>query len=56
MIRSVISSNGAACHACVLVPETSCETYNAWLDRSLLVPTVATQNLAFFTPKHLGWE
>ncbi|MEA1052705.1 DUF1998 domain-containing protein [Lamprobacter modestohalophilus] len=50
------SSNGAACHACVLVPETSCETYNAWLDRSLLVPTVATQNLAFFTPKHLGWE
>jgi hypothetical protein len=50
------SSNGAACHACVLVPETSCEVYNSWLDRSLLVPTVATQDVAFFTPKHLGWE
>ena len=50
------SSNGAACHACVLVPETSCEAFNSWLDRSLLVPTVATQDVAFFTPKHLGWE
>lgn len=50
------SINGAACHACVLVPETSCEAFNAWLDRSLLVPTVATQDVAFFTPKHLGWE
>lgn len=50
------SINGAACHACVLVPETSCEAFNSWLDRSLLVPTVATQDEAFFTPKHLGWE
>ncbi|ABV86601.1 DUF1998 domain-containing protein [Shewanella pealeana] len=49
------STNGAACHACVLVPETSCEAYNTWLDRSLLVPTVANQSLSFFTPKHLGW-
>ena len=32
---------GAACHACVLVPETSCEARNGYLDRSLLVPTVA---------------
>lgn len=50
------SMNGAACHACVLVPETSCEAFNSWLDRSLLVPTVAIQDVAFFTPKHLGWE
>lgn len=50
------SMNGAACHACVLVPETSCEAFNSWLDRSLLVPTVASQDVAFFTPKHLGWE
>lgn len=49
------STNGAACHACVLVPETSCEAYNSWLDRSLLVPTVANQDLSFFTPTHLGW-
>ncbi|MDA7878975.1 DUF1998 domain-containing protein, partial [bacterium] len=50
------SSNGAACHACILVPETSCEAFNTWLDRSLLVPTVATQDVAFFNSKHLGWE
>ncbi|NRB39204.1 MAG: DUF1998 domain-containing protein [Pseudomonadales bacterium] len=50
------STNGAACHACVLVPETSCEAYNSWLDRSLLVPTVANQDLSFFTAKHLGWS
>jgi hypothetical protein len=50
------SFNGAACHACILVPETSCEAFNSWLDRSLLVPTVATQDIAFFNPKHLGWE
>jgi Domain of unknown function (DUF1998) len=50
------SINGAACHACVLIPETSCEAFNSWLDRTLLVPTVASQDVAFFTPKHLGWE
>jgi hypothetical protein len=32
---------GAACHACLLVPETSCEARNCFLDRSLLVETVA---------------
>ena len=50
------SLNGAACHACLLVPETSCEAFNSWLDRSLLVPTVSTQDVSFFTPRHLGWE
>lgn len=49
------SINGAACHACVLVPETSCEAFNTWLDRSLLVPTVANQDISFFGPQHLGW-
>lgn len=29
--------NQAACHACALMPETSCELYNLYLDRSLLV-------------------
>jgi hypothetical protein len=32
---------GAACHACMLVPETSCEARNGYLDRALLVATVA---------------
>ncbi len=34
------SLQGAACHACLLVPETSCEARNTRLDRSLLVRTV----------------
>jgi hypothetical protein len=29
--------NRAACHACVLLPETSCETGNTMLDRALVV-------------------
>lgn len=32
-------TNGAACHACVLAPETSCEYQNIGLDRALLVGT-----------------
>lgn len=31
--------NLAACHACVLLPETSCETNNSFLDRALLTGT-----------------
>jgi hypothetical protein len=27
----------AACHQCLLLPETCCESFNSWLDRSLLV-------------------
>jgi len=28
--------NGAACYACLLLPETSCEHRNLWLDRTIL--------------------
>jgi hypothetical protein len=31
---------GAACHACLLAPETSCEARNTRLDRALLIKTV----------------
>ncbi|MBN8977670.1 MAG: DUF1998 domain-containing protein [Rhizobiales bacterium] len=31
---------GAACHACLLIPETSCEARNTRLDRGLLTRTV----------------
>ena len=31
--------NLAACHACVLAPETSCEMNNSFLDRGLLFGT-----------------
>jgi hypothetical protein len=40
--------NAAACHACILASETSCETFNRFLDRNFLVPTMATDALAFF--------
>ena len=42
------SLHGAACHACSFVAETSCEIGNKYLDRSLLVPTLAGRELALF--------
>lgn len=39
---------GAACHGCVLIAETSCERFNQYLDRSLVVPNVATSGTEFF--------
>ncbi len=40
--------HGAACHGCVLVPETSCEQRNEFLDRALVVPTVERCGAEFF--------
>ncbi|WP_051505551.1 DUF1998 domain-containing protein [Mesorhizobium sp. WSM2561] len=40
--------HGAACHACLLIPETSCEARNTRLDRSLLVDTVLGSTHALF--------
>lgn len=40
--------HAAACHACLFVPETSCERGNRYLDRTLLVPTVERGDLSFF--------
>jgi len=42
------SLHAAACHACSLVAETSCERGNRYLDRSLLVPTLERGDAAFF--------
>jgi len=39
----------AACHACVLAPETSCEEFNRFLDRAMLVGTPANPGTGFFT-------
>lgn len=40
--------NGAACHSCLLVPETSCTMFNRYLDRALLVGAPGQQGLGFF--------
>ena len=37
--------HGAACHACLFAPETSCERGNKYLDRSAVVPTFERTNL-----------
>lgn len=39
---------GAACHGCLLIAETSCEQRNNFLDRALVVPTVSVEDAAFF--------
>lgn len=41
--------NLAACHACLLVPETSCEQRNTLLDRALLVGTPTDPSTGFFS-------
>jgi len=41
--------HAAACHACLFASETSCEKGNRYLDRSVLVPTVAGASVPFFT-------
>jgi hypothetical protein len=43
------ATHGAACHGCLLIAETSCEMKNLFLDRSLLVPTMADAQSCFFT-------
>ncbi len=47
------SLNMAACHSCALVPETACEEFNHFLDRTLVTPLIAArpadQELAFFS-------
>jgi hypothetical protein len=38
--------HGAACHACLLVPETSCEGRNNRLDRTLISKTLLRSDLS----------
>jgi hypothetical protein len=47
--RDSLTLHGAACHACLFLPETSCERGNKYLDRSVLVSTVERADSAFFT-------
>jgi hypothetical protein len=48
--QGVDSLNLAACHACLLLPEVSCEEMNLLLDRALLVGAPDASELGFFTP------
>lgn len=52
-IQSMISGadglSKAACHACVLAPETACEHFNRFLDRAMLVGLPDDQGVGFFS-------
>lgn len=41
--------NLAACHACLLVPETSCELHNRFLDRATLIGSLIDGTPGYFT-------
>ena len=42
------SCNLAACHGCGLLPETSCEEFNRFLDRAMIVGTHDDPSIGFF--------
>ena len=46
--------NKAACHACVLLPETACETINNGLDRSVVVGTPVNPSVGFLSELLVG--
>lgn len=41
--------SGASCHSCLLAPETSCEFFNKFLDRALLIGTAEDSSIGFFS-------
>ncbi len=45
---SGLTIQGACCHACQFVPETSCEFGNRYLDRSVLLETLAERGVSLF--------
>ncbi len=45
--------NMSACHACCMLPETSCENMNKFLDRALLIGELNNPSVGFF--KHIGF-
>lgn len=50
------SLNLAACHSCSLLPETSCEEFNIFLDRGLLIGTFNNREQGFFRELLFGME
>ena len=48
------SLNLAACYSCALIPETSCENFNAFLDRGVVVGNDETAGKSAFLPSGTG--
>jgi hypothetical protein len=49
LVAATESSSLAACHSCLLSPETSCEDFNRFLDRAMLVGTPDNRDIGFFS-------
>lgn len=53
------SLNLAACYSCSLIPETSCEDFNIFLDRGTIVGTYENREMGFYCQQLYGeapWE
>ena len=48
------SLNLSACYACSLIPETSCEEFNAFLDRGMIVGTYENRTIGFYSSQLYG--
>ncbi len=48
------SLNLAACYSCALIPETSCEEFNSFLDRGVVIGTFDNPDLGFFQGVYEG--
>ena len=49
IISTSESTNKAACHSCALLPETSCEHFNSFLDRAFIVGTPNCREAGYLT-------
>jgi hypothetical protein len=47
--QGFLGLNLAACYSCLLLPETTCEKMNKYLDRATLVGTLISPEIGFFT-------
>ncbi|MBQ8302450.1 MAG: DUF1998 domain-containing protein [Clostridia bacterium] len=48
------SLNLSACYSCALIPETSCEEFNSFLDRGVVIGTFDNPDLGFFQGVYEG--
>src|SRR5947209_3220876 len=54
LLEKAFSVWWAACHGYLLTSETSCERFNQFPDRSLVIATVGTTGAEFFTDPEIG--
>lgn len=50
------SLNLSACHSCSLLPETSCQSRNSFLDRALIIGTLNEKSIGYFSDLIFGGD